>query len=84
VTFGGEPIPVDDQLIEDIESRIKSRGAEPALRAGDRVEICQGPFRGLDAIFETHQGEQRALLLIAMLNRQVRIKIPLADIRRSA
>jgi transcriptional antiterminator RfaH len=84
VSFGGEPIAVDDRLIEEIEARLEGRAIEPSLSRGDKVEIQQGPFRGLDAIFESHRGEQRALLLIEMLSRQVRITIPLSDIRRSA
>lgn len=84
VAFGREPLPVADALIEEIRRRLEVRPVEPALRLGQKVQIVDGPFRGLDAIFKAHQGEQRVQLLIEMLHRQVTVALPLADIRRSA
>jgi transcriptional antiterminator RfaH len=84
VAFGREPLPVDDLLIEEIQRRLEVRPTEPALRLGQKVQIVEGPFRGLDAIFKANQGEQRVQLLIELLHRQVTVTLPLADIRRSA
>ena len=84
VAFGSEPLPVDDDLIEEIRRRLDERATEPALQTGQRVQIVEGPFRGLDAIFKSHQGEQRVQLLIELLHRQVSLTLPLGSIRRSA
>ncbi|MFB1488249.1 MULTISPECIES: transcription/translation regulatory transformer protein RfaH [unclassified Thiocapsa] len=84
VSFGREPLPVDDAMIEEIRRRIEARPAQPSFSPGQKVEIIEGPFRGLDAIFKIHQGERRAQLLIELLHRQVTLTIPIADIRRSA
>jgi transcriptional antiterminator RfaH len=84
VTFGNEPLPVDDRLIEEIRRRISQNAVEPALISGQQVQITSGPFLGLDAIFQAHKDEQRVLLLIELLHRQVTVSVPLADIRRSA
>jgi transcriptional antiterminator RfaH len=84
VAFGHEPLHVDDDLIEEIRRRLLERPSEPALSIGQRVQIVDGPFRGLDAIFKSHQGEQRVQLLIELLHRQVTLTLPLASIRRSA
>jgi transcriptional antiterminator RfaH len=84
VAFGKDPLHVDDDLIEEIRRRLLERPSEPALSIGQRVQIVDGPFRGLDAIFKSHQGEQRVQLLIELLHRQVTLTLPVASIRRSA
>lgn len=84
VAFGSEPLQVGDDLIEEIRRRLAARPTEPALQVGQRVRIVEGPFRGLDAIFKAHQGEQRVQLLIELLHRQVTLALPLGSVRRSA
>jgi transcriptional antiterminator RfaH len=84
VGFGNEPQPVDDALIDDIRCRLSERPAEPALKPGQPVRIVEGPFRGLDAIFQTYDGEQRVCLLIELLHRQARLTLPLTGIRKYA
>lgn len=84
VAFGREPLPVQDAMIAEIQRRLEARPAQPGLCPGQKVEILEGPFRGLEAIFKVHQGERRAQLLIELLHRQVTLTIPIADIRRSA
>lgn len=44
-----------------------------ALERGDRVRILEGPFADVEAIFECHDGNDRVLLLIEFLHRQVRV-----------
>lgn len=84
VGFGGEPQPVDDVLIDNIRRRLSERATEPALKAGQRVQVVEGPFRGLDAIFQAYDGEQRVCLLIELLHCQTRLTLPLDGIRRYA
>lgn len=84
VSFGREPLPVEDAMIEEIRRRLEARPVQSGLSPGQKVEIIEGPFRGLEAIFKVHQGERRAQLLIELLHRQVTLTIPIADIRRSA
>jgi transcriptional antiterminator RfaH len=84
VGFGDEPLPVADVLIDEIQRRVSEQPTEPVLHCGQKVQILDGPFRGLDAIFKAHQGEQRVLLLIELLHRQVTLTIPIGSIRRSA
>ncbi|MBK1643826.1 transcription/translation regulatory transformer protein RfaH [Thiocapsa imhoffii] len=84
VAFGGEALPVEDQLIDEIRCRLAAQPLNTVMQPGQKVEIIQGPFRGLDAIFQTHRGEQRVQLLLEMLHRPVSVTIPIADIRRSA
>ncbi|CRI66069.1 Transcriptional activator RfaH [Thiocapsa sp. KS1] len=84
VSFGPEPLPVGDVLIEEIRRRLEAGPTPSSLSPGQRVEIVEGPFRGLEAIFKVHQGERRVQLLIELLHRQVTLTLPIADIRGSA
>lgn len=84
VSFGREPLPVQDAMIAEIQRRLDARPTQVDLSPGQKVEIIEGPFRGLEAIFKIHQGERRVQLLIELLHRQVTLTIPIADIRRLA
>jgi transcriptional antiterminator RfaH len=81
VTFGSRPLPVHDDLIAEIRRRIEHGNIAPAFEPGERVSITQGAFKGLEAIFRMYQGEQRALLLIELLHREMSVTMPVADLR---
>jgi transcriptional antiterminator RfaH len=85
VTFGRDPLPVADGLIDEIRRRVdEGQQPAPAFREGEHVLIAAGPFRGLDAIFKARKDEQRVLLLIELLHRQVAVAVPVGSIRRTA
>ena len=83
VTFGADPLPVPDSLIEAIRERIEQGQVEPAFKPGERVELIDGPFCGLEAIFAAQHDEERVVLLIEMLHRQLRVTTPIGSIRKS-
>ncbi len=84
VTFGSDPLPVADALIEAIRERIAQRQVEPAFKPGDAVELIDGPFAGLNAVFAAERDEERVVLLIELLHRQLRVTAPVTSIRRKA
>ncbi|MGO2131460.1 MAG: transcription/translation regulatory transformer protein RfaH [Halomonas sp.] len=86
LTFGdGLPLPVSDELIVTLRN-IASQGDEQAIhvyfRAGEKVEIMNGPFKNLQAVFERHKGEERAIVLLNMLHKTQRLEVPVAQLRR--
>jgi transcriptional antiterminator RfaH len=81
VSFGKEPLPVQEQLIQAIQARIEQGATQPAFTPGQPVEITEGAFKGLDAIFKAQKDEQRVLLLIELLHRQHTVQLPLTAIR---
>jgi len=82
VAFGEDPLPVEDRLIDEIQRRLEGPPITPTFEAGEAIEIVEGPFRGLDAVFKAHKGADRVLLLIDMLHRQVTVTLPAASVRR--
>jgi len=87
VTFGDQPLPVDDALIDALRHNAAAhpddREINVYFRAGDSVEICEGPFRQLQAVFERRKGEERAIVLLNLLHGNQAVDVPISQLRRS-
>jgi transcriptional antiterminator RfaH len=77
VTFGKEPARVPVSLIEGIQQQQAALAQAPAraFTPGEGVLIVDGPFAGIEAIYHESNGERRVMVLIELMNRQV--KVPL-------
>ncbi len=84
VSFGSEPAPVAEGLVEAIRLREAHHRASPPplFRAGENVTLTRGPFAGLDAVFQTVDSERRAMVLIEMMSRPVVLRVASAALRR--
>ena len=51
---------------------------------GDQVEIMDGPFKGLEAIFRTYNGEERAIILLDFMTKKIDIKFNLGQFKKLA
>lgn len=87
VGFGNEPLPVADDLIETLRDNASretpAQKANVYFRAGEIVEITEGPFRALQAVFDSQKGEERAIVLLNMLQGQQRLEVPIEHLRRN-
>ena len=84
VTFGQHPLPVDDELIATLRNHAtasEENSVNVYFKAGENVEITDGPFKNLQAVFANHKGEERAIVLLNLLNRQQRLEIPVTSLR---
>ena len=74
VSFGAGPTPVDDEVIELIQSQRRGDGLiriGEQLKLGDKVVIKDGPLRTLVAVFEKEMKEsERVSLLLTSLSYQ--------------
>ena len=86
LTFGDEPVAVADNLIDILRQNASVSPEEGTanvyFRGGDNVEIIEGPFQDLKAVFESQKGEERAIVLLNMLHKQQRWKSPFPQLRR--
>lgn len=84
VAFGPKPAIVDESLIESIKSRLHEGYIPlPGIQflPGQPVRIENGPFHGLQAIFEREMpGYQRAVILLRALSYQARVVVDLKSI----
>ena len=86
VAFGGEPVPVVEDVIEFLRSR---EGPDGIVRSGERaadgapVRIVDGPFRGLTAVVTERLGARdRVRVLMEILQRQTTVELPERWVRR--
>ena len=83
VRFGGQPAKVDGQLIDLIRSREQGTHAQPLFTAGDNVTVADGPFAGLEAIYQNTDAESRSMILLNILSKPVSMRIDTASLRRA-
>jgi transcriptional antiterminator RfaH len=81
VSFGMEPAQVSDELVQAI------RHGSPAPRAlfnpGDSLRVTDGLFAGVEAIFQETNAERRAMVLIELLGKPVRVELGFSSLRRA-
>lgn len=77
VAFCGKPSPIPDEVIEYVRDSLQDINEAGGIRQGQLLKIRQGPFRGLDAVFQSYDGDERAIVLISFMQKQQRITIPL-------
>lgn len=83
VTFGHQPARVPDGIVAQLQRQIDELSAvpRPLFRPGQPVRISQGPFAGLEAIYQMPDGEERAIVLLTLLQRECRLAVPLTQLR---
>jgi len=83
VSFGNQPLAVSTELVERLQQRCSAVPAEQFLASGDKVRINHGAFAELEAIFLSMDGNERVILLMNILHREQKIRVPLASIRKA-
>jgi transcriptional antiterminator RfaH len=83
ICHSGRPAPVPDEIIDDIRMHEDERGyvvlsRQAALQRGDRVRITDGAMADQVGIFDAPSDQHRVFLLLDLLGRQVRVKMPLS------
>jgi transcriptional antiterminator RfaH len=83
VTFGHIPAKIDDDLVADMRAHTES--SDVVLRhfePGEQVVVTQGPFVGVEAIYQMVNAEGRVMLLLNILSKQVKMVVDPAMIRK--
>ena len=82
VSAGDRPLAVPPEVIDEIRAREDSRGfvvlgAGCTLRNGDRVRVTEGPFVDIAGFFDSRSDDERVVVLLDLLGRQVKVNVPL-------
>ncbi len=88
VSAGSEALAVPQIIVEEVRHRAVNGVVEITpvpLSPGERVAVVNGPFRGLEAIFERYLSgaERAAILLNAIGTTGVRMVLPAAAVSKS-
>ena len=78
VSFGGHPAWVPSALIQELKE--KTKPSENLLisnlpKRGDKLKVTAGPFNGISVVFSQPNGDERAEVLLNMMNQQVKASI---------
>ena len=80
VSFGNKPTPVDDQIVEIIQSQVGQDGyirIGEVLSPGDKVVVKDGPLKSFTGIFEREmQGSERIVVLLDTVSFQAHMVVP--------
>jgi transcriptional antiterminator RfaH len=80
VSFGGKPGVIPDEVVDYINNSLKRIGSKGGLKKGETIQIQEGPFRGIEGLFQAYDGEERAIVLISFMQSQHRVKVRLGDL----
>jgi transcriptional antiterminator RfaH len=89
IAFGEKPTPVPESLIAELKQAEDADGLivigrHAQFERGQSVEISDGPLAGQAAIFDCVADHERVFILLDLLNRQVRVRVPVGTISVSA
>ena len=84
VRFGSQPAKVDEALVALLRAREQALPAETLFQAGDTVVLTQGPFAGIEAVYQTADAERRAIILLDILSKRVPLTVEAAQLRKLA
>ena len=80
------PMVVDEGIIDALRERSVNGVIEVRsvpLRPGDELEIIEGPFQGLTALFEKNlKAGERIVVLLDLLSSRVRVEVPRFCVQR--
>lgn len=82
IYFGSRAAQVDDALIDWLRRREAERPTEAMFKPGEAVVITDGPFAGIEAIYQTANADRRAMILLEILSKPVRMQIDSGRLRK--
>lgn len=88
VSFGNSTPKIDDRIVAEIRAREDAEGnvrlCDPAqLKAGDTVRLHSGALYDKTGLFLQSSDADRVVVLLELLGRQVKVKVPAASVIRA-
>jgi transcriptional antiterminator RfaH len=80
VSFSNKPAPIPDDVIQHVKEGLSTVAEQGGIKPGQAVELDDGPFKGINAIFQAYDGEERAIVLISFMQKQQRVAVPVSAI----
>jgi transcriptional antiterminator RfaH len=82
VGFANKPAPISDAVIQHIKESLDSVAEQGGIKPGQAVQLSEGPFEGINAIFQAYDGEERAIVLVNFMQKQQSIRVPVSAIKK--
>jgi transcriptional antiterminator RfaH len=86
VNFGSAPAKISISIIDLLREQEQELSDDPQrlFSAGESLLVAEGPFAGLEAIYQMASGENRAMVLIELMGKFAQMQIPPASLRKIA
>lgn len=81
VGFANKPAAISDDVIQHIKESLDSVSEQGGIKPGQAVQLHEGAFEGISAIFQAYDGEARAIVLINFMQKQQLVKVPVSSIK---
>lgn len=81
VGFANKPAAIDDAVIDHIKASMDKVAEQGGIKPGQPIELEDVPFKGISAIFQAYDGEERAIVLITFMQKQQQVRVPVSAIR---
>lgn len=79
IRFGSEPALVPEEIITTLRSTEEQLGEKAIdldrFHKGEQVILTDGPFRGLNGVFLSYDGEERAMVLLEIMHSKTKLAI---------
>tara|TARA_R110002074_G_scaffold304679_2_gene475940 strand:- start:14117 stop:14596 length:480 start_codon:yes stop_codon:yes gene_type:complete len=82
VSFANKAAAIADDVIRHVKDSLDSVTQQGGLKPGEAVQLGEGPFEGINAVFQAYDGEERAIVLISFMQKQQSVKVPVSAIKR--
>ena len=86
VRFGAEPARIDDALVDLLRAHEANALAKPErlFNPGERVQLTEGPFAGIEGIYQMADGDRRVMVLIELMSKKVLMPVDIGVLRSIA
>ncbi|WP_372983243.1 transcription/translation regulatory transformer protein RfaH [Marinobacter sediminum] len=81
VGFRNKPAAISDDVIAQIKRSLDAVEQQGGIRPGQAVRLSEGPFDGVEAIFQSYDGEERAIVLINFMQKQQFVKVAVSALK---
>ena len=76
VRFGGQLVPLPQSVMNTLLSYEQTPlNATKSFSAGERLRVEEGPFQGLEAVFDKPRGQDRVQVLVTVLGSQRPVEV---------
>lgn len=83
VTFGQAPAKIEEELVFTIRTQTDTAAIQARLfKEGEAVVVTDGPFVGLEAIYQMASGEGRVMVLLNLMSKQVKMTLGPGSLRK--
>ena len=82
--IGENPIKISSKIIMGLqkEERGRSEKIKSYFKQGEQVEIQSGPYKGIKAIFECEDADERAILFFELMQKPTKISVNKVNIKK--